>query len=305
MTDLIGAFRAGVIAGPITGSSLDMLDPAGRSSRYLPSCPGIPPQSVAISVVLAAKRHELIGTALRSAGVVSTEELAGQLQVSPETIRRDLVALERQGVLRRVHGGAALEARLGGEEASFADRSAARAEQKRLIGRRAAALVQPGQTLILDIGTTALEVARALPADHRGTVATCSLRIATELSTRRDVEVLVSGGRLRTGDLALSNAQTVAFFEDLRADLAFLGSGGVDARAGLTDFHLDEVASRRVIVANTTRSFILADHDKLGRIAPHRVCALSDVSGLISDGAVPGPLRTAIEVAGGEVLAGP
>lgn len=252
--------------------------------------------------MLAAKRHELIASALRTAGVVSTEELARKLAVSAETIRRDLVVLERRGALRRVHGGAALEANLGGEEPSFADRSATGAEQKRLIGRRAAALVRPGQTVILDIGTTALEVARALPLEHRGTVATCSLPVAVELSSRRDVEVLVSGGRLRPGDLALANAQTVAFFNDLRADLAFLGSGGVDAEAGLTDFHLDEVASRRVMLANTARSFILADHSKLGRIAPHRVCPLSAVAGLVTDAPVSGALRTAIEIAGAEIV---
>ena len=121
-----------------------------------------------------------------------------------------------------------------------------------------------GQTLLLDVGTTVLEVARALPPDFRGTVATCSLLVAAELAGRRDVEVLVSGGRVRGGDLSLSNAQTVAFFADVRADLAFLGSGGVDAVAGLTDYHLDEVATRRTIIANAARAFIVADSGKLG-----------------------------------------
>jgi len=252
--------------------------------------------------MLAAKRHELILTALRTAGVVSTEDLATRLEASPETIRRDLVILEGTGALRRVHGGAASALGMDGEEASFADRSSSGTEAKRAIGRRAAELVRPGQTVILDVGTTALEVARALPADFRGTVATCSLRVAAELSTRRDAEILVSGGRLRTGDLSMANAQTVAFFADLRADIAFLGSGGVDAVSGLTDFHLDEIASRRVIIANSARSFVLADNTKLGRIAPHRVCGLTDLAGLITDGSVPKPLQVALGVAGSAVL---
>ncbi len=252
--------------------------------------------------MLAAKRHELIIAALRSAGVVSTEDLAARLEASPETIRRDLVFLEGSGALRRVHGGAALAPGMDGEEASFADRSSSGTDAKRAIGRRAADLVRPGQTVILDVGTTALEVARALPSDFRGTIATCSLRVAAELSTRRAAEILVSGGRLRSGDLSMANAQTVAFFADLRADIAFLGSGGVDASTGLTDFHLDEVATRRVIIANAARSFVLADGTKLGRIAPHRVCGLSELAGLITDGSVPKALKVAVGVAGGTVL---
>jgi len=253
--------------------------------------------------MLAAKRHDLIGEALRTAGVVSTEDLAHELGVSLETVRRDLVALESRGALRRVHGGAALDASFGSEEASFADRVASGTELKRAIGRRAAELVSSGQTIVLDVGTTALEVARALPPNFRGTVATCSLLVASELASRREVEILVSGGRLRRGDLSLSNAQTVLFFADLRADLAFLGSGGVDATAGLTDFHLDEVATRRTIIANTARSFVLADSSKLGRVAPHRVCGLADIDGLITDGAVPPALAVAIQGTGGTVLA--
>lgn len=253
--------------------------------------------------MLAAKRYDVIGETLRSAGVASTDDLARALGVSVETVRRDLVVLERRGALQRVRGGAALDATFGGEEAPYTERSTSGTEEKRAIGRRAAQLVQSGQTIILDVGTTALEAARALPHDFHGTVATCSLLVAHELAGRREVEVLVSGGRLRGGDMSLSNAQTVSFFTDLRADLAFLGSGGVDAAAGLTDFHLDEVATRRVIIANTARSFVLADGSKLGRIAPHRVCGLADLDGLITDGAVPTALAVAVQGAGGAVLA--
>ena len=253
--------------------------------------------------MLSARRHDLIVEALRSAGVVSTDELAQRLEVSVETVRRDLVVLERRGALRRVHGGAAPARAFGGTEASFDDRSNTATEEKRAIGRRAAELVSCGQTVVLDVGTTALEVARALAPEFRGTVATCSLLVAGELANRGDVEVLVSGGRLRHGDLALSNAQTLSFFTDLRADIAFLGSGGVDAVAGLTDFHVDEVATRRVMIANAARSYVLADSSKLGRVAPHRVCPLAEIDGLITDGDVPTALSIAVQGTGGVVLA--
>lgn len=224
------------------------------------------------------------------------------LDVSQETVRRDLVTLERRGLLVRVHGGATNTAGGFGEEPPFDERSGLERQAKVAIGAAAAALVRPGQTVVIDIGTTAVEVARALPADHRGTVATCSLLVAAELSTRPNIEVLVSGGRLRAGDLACSNAQALAFFADLRADVAFLGSGGVDASAGLTDFHLDEVATRRLMLANTVRSYILADSSKFGRVAPHRVCGLEDVDGLITDARPSSTLESGMERSGGVVV---
>jgi DeoR/GlpR family transcriptional regulator of sugar metabolism len=229
--------------------------------------------------------------------------LARRLDVSIETVRRDLLTLEQAGRLRRVHGGAAaLDAPLVGEEAPFAQRSGSATAAKQAIGARGAGLVENGMTIVLDVGTTALEVARALPATLRATVATCSLLVAAELAGRERLEVLVSGGRVRAGDLALSDAQAVAFFAGLHADIAFLGSGGVDAVAGLTDFHRDEAATRRTIIAHATRSYVLAERAKFGRVAPHRVCALDEVSGVIVDSRLPARLRGVITRAGTAVL---
>ncbi|MEV7421732.1 MULTISPECIES: DeoR/GlpR family DNA-binding transcription regulator [unclassified Streptomyces] len=252
--------------------------------------------------MLPAERHRRICEALRAQRIVSTEDFSRMLDVSAETVRRDLVTLERRGLLVRVHGGATNNAGGFGEEAPFDERSGMDRGAKVAIGVAAAALVRPGQTVVIDVGTTAVEVARALPPDYRGTVATCSLLVAAELAGRPNVEVLVSGGRLRAGDLVCSNAQTMAFFADLRSDVAFLGSGGVDASAGLTDFHLDEVATRRLILANTVRSYILADASKFGRVAPHRVCGLEEVDGLITDARPSPTLESGVERSGGIVV---
>lgn len=249
--------------------------------------------------MLPVERHERIREALRRSRVVSTEDLAELLEVSSETVRRDLVALEHQGHLRRVHGGASLID--GGEEASFGERATADRDAKTTIGQLAAEMITSGQTLIIDIGTTALEVARAIPADYRGTVATPSLHAAAELAGRPGVTVLVPGGRLRRGDLALSNAHTVAFFAELRADLAFLGSGGITAE-GLTDFHLDEVATRREMLRHSGRCFVLADGSKIGRTAPYRVCALADIAGVVTDRTPERSFREAVRDGGGTVI---
>ncbi|MFA3843385.1 DeoR/GlpR family DNA-binding transcription regulator [Streptomyces aureus] len=251
--------------------------------------------------MLAAERHRRIVTELSRLTFITTDDLTDLLGVSRETVRRDLALLETNGALSRVHGGATIREATVGEEPSFSERSGAQADQKSAIGRAAAALIKPHQTVIIDVGTTALEVARALPADHTGLIATPSLLVAAEVSTRPGVEVLVSGGRLRAGDLACSNAQTTEFFRDLRADVAFIGSGGI-AVQGLTDFHLDEVATKRAILANTMNSCILADSSKFGRAAVHRVCGLDGFDTLITDQAADTELHKALARAGVAVI---
>jgi DeoR family glycerol-3-phosphate regulon repressor len=251
--------------------------------------------------VLPVVRHDAIVDAVNAASTISTDELVRMLGVSAETVRRDLALLEERGAIRRVHGGAATVAPRG-EEPSYTERAGIHRPAKTAMARLAAGLLESGQTVTIDIGTSAVEVARAIPHGWRGTVATPSLLVAVELAGRPGIEVLVSGGRVRAGDLACSNAHAKAMFADLYADIAFIGSGGVDAGAGLTDYHLDEVDARRTIIANSARSFILADSSKLGQIAPHRVCGLDAVSGLITEDDCAPAVTAAIREAGGVVL---
>ena len=248
----------------------------------------------------AAERAELIVGAVRGRLVVTTEELARLCKASGETVRRDLLLLEEQGRLIRVHGGAAPLPDQIGVEPTFVERLAAD-PAKDAIGRAGASLIRPGDTVVFDVGTSALAVARAMPADFRGLVATCSLPVAAELAGR--AEVLVAAGRVRAGDLAVSGASTVAYFDDLNADIAFLGSGGVDIERGVTDFHLDEIATRWAMMRRATRSYVLADAAKFGRIAPHRVCALDEITGLITDRSPHPELLAAAERAGATVIA--
>ena len=253
--------------------------------------------------MLPVARHDAIVTLVNGAVTVSTDELATELGVSLETVRRDLALLEGRGAIRRVHGGAASVANRGtGEEPSFTERTVSNHQAKADVGRIAAGLIEAGQTVVIDIGTTAVEVARAIAADFRGTVVTPSLLVAAELATRPSIDVLVSGGRLRGGDLACSNAHAKAMFADLYPDIAFIGSGAVDAAAGLTDYHPDEVDVRRTIIANSARSYILADSSKLDRIAPHRVCDLASVTGLITETSTSPAVEAAVTEAGGVVL---
>jgi DeoR family fructose operon transcriptional repressor len=230
--------------------------------------------------MLPTQRRHAILAEVRQAKAVSADELARQFGVSLETIRRDLRGLRDQGLLERVYGGA-LSVR--STEGTFATRSALHAERKRAIARLAATLIGPDDTIVIDVGTTALEVARALPAGFRGRVLTNSVPAAMELAGREDVELLLSGGQVRTGDAACFGAHAEAFFGEFYADLAFLGSGGVHPRAGLTDYHPHEVITRRTIIEHAAASYVLADSSKLGTIAVHRVCPLSRVTAVLTD----------------------
>jgi DeoR/GlpR family transcriptional regulator of sugar metabolism len=252
--------------------------------------------------VLPVERHEAIVEAVNAAQAVSTDELVRRLGVSPETVRRDLALLEEKGALRRVHGGAAPVATRRVIEPSYSERAVIGQQAKAQMARVVVDLLEGGQTVVIDIGTTAVAVAQAIPRSFTGTVVTPSLPVAVELADRPGVEVLMAGGRVRAGDLACSNAYTKSFFTDLYADVALLGSGGVHAEAGLTDFHLDEIDVRRTIIANSARSYILADSSKVGQVAPYRVCALSAVTGLITDQPADAAITAAFEETGGVVL---
>jgi DeoR family transcriptional regulator, fructose operon transcriptional repressor len=234
--------------------------------------------------MMPTQRRQAILAQVREQAAVSAEELARQFSVSVETIRRDLRRLQRDGLLERVYGGATRPSGRS-SEGSFAARSTRHIERKRAIAALAASLVEPEETIVIDIGTTALEVARALPAGFRGRVLTNSVPAAMELSGRDDIELLLSGGQIRPGDGACSGAHAESFFAEFYADRAFLGSGGVHSGAGLTDYHPAEVVTRRTIIEHTAKSYVLADSSKLGVIAVRRVCRLDQVAAVLTDDA--------------------
>ncbi len=215
--------------------------------------------------MLPTQRRQAILAQVRQHSAVSADDLAREFGVSVETIRRDLRRLGDKGLLDRVYGGATRPAGRS-SEGSFAARSVRRMTAKRAIARLAASVVEPGDTVIIDVGTTALEVARALPVTFEGRVLTNSVPVAMELSGRREIELLLCGGQVRHGDGA-----------------AFLGSGGVHPEAGLTDYYPAEVVVRRTVIEHTAASYVLADSSKLGVIAVHRVCPLDRVTAVLTD----------------------
>ena len=148
-------------------------------------------------------------------------------------------------------------------------------------------------------------MARALPESFRGRVLTNSVPAAMALADREEIDLLLCGGQVRHGDAACFGAQAEAFFAEFYADKAFLGSGGVHAQAGLTDYHPPEVATRRTIIAHAAASYVLADSSKLGAVAVHRVCPLSRVTAVLTDPEASAEAIETLAAAGGRVLRAP
>jgi DeoR family transcriptional regulator, fructose operon transcriptional repressor len=250
--------------------------------------------------VLPEERRQRIVEALGARGLVRVDDLVDELDVSAETVRRDLIELERRGELTRVYGGATRNA--AGPDGPITRRDIANPDAKRAIARYAASLVKPHQTLIFDVGTTITELARALPLDLAGQALTNSAFTAQELARRPNLQIHLAGGEVRAEDLACSGPETEEFFGGFFADLAFLCAGGVHPQAGITDFYPREIAVRRHMLQRSGERYVLADSTKLGRVALRRVCDVGAVTAVITDEDAPAEVIDALTTRGVQVL---
>lgn len=261
------------------------------------------------ATALPEERRLQVAALLRRDARVRVEDLAEQFAVSGETIRRDLKALEDRGLARRVYGGAVAQGL--GHEFEFESTHGADAEAADPdlslagIAALAASLVEPGETVTLDLGAAALETARALPLTFSGRVLCTSVPAAALLAGRRGVEVHLAGGRLRPIDLACVDDVAIGFFERFFAHRAFLTVDGVDPRAGLTCQNLDEIPLRRALLRQAAQCYVLAGAAQLGAIAVGRLAPLADVAAVITDAAADPAAVRALENAGTRVLLAP
>lgn len=237
--------------------------------------------------MLAAIRRERIVDLVSAHHSISSDELAEQLEVSVETVRRDLTALHEIGQLTRVRGGAIHSEVRASSEPSFRDRTKIAIGEKNAIAEIAAQLAEGLSTIFIDIGTTSTAVARALVDSFAGTVITPSMRVAEVLGASENIDIFIPGGKIRAGDMSVSGSTACEFLESVNPDIAFLGTGGIDLDAGFTDFELQEIDIKRTVLRNSRRSFALADSSKFSVRAPFKVCDLADLAGIITDPELP------------------
>ncbi|GAA3288930.1 DeoR/GlpR transcriptional regulator [Dactylosporangium vinaceum] len=229
-----------------------------------------------------ADRLDLTLRLVRGGGRVTLAELAQRLGVSEMTVRRDLDQLQEQGLVRRVRGGAvALDVPV--EAAGFSVRARWSAAAKSRLARAAAALIEPGSTVLLDAGTTTAEVAAHLPARGPLTVAVLSLQAAAQLADRPGIRLLVIGGESRAGERSLVGPLALSALDQLRFDTFVMSIGAVHAELGWSEFDLDDAAVKRAGLRRAGRTIVVADASKLGVQAFARVAPLGDVDVFVTD----------------------
>jgi len=228
--------------------------------------------------MLTTQRKQQILGILKREGQVIAKDVAEAMEVSEDTIRRDLRELAQEGLLRRVHGGA-LPA--SPAMADFAGREALTTEGKVAIGKAAAGMIRAAQVAILDGGTTARQVARHIPMELKATVVTHSPTIALELVSHSEIEVILIGGRMFKHSVVAVGAAAIEAIAGIHADVFFMGVTGVHAKTGLTTGDFEEAAVKRALCRAAAETFVLASSEKLGAASPYAVVGLDEVSGII------------------------
>lgn len=245
------------------------------------------------------ERQQRILEFLRDRGKVTVEDLMADFGVSAPTVRADLAALESRRLLRRTHGGA-LPAATSLYEPTYAERAGAQAIEKRRIGLAAALRIRPGETVILDAGTTTHEVGLALMASgiQGVTVITNNLPTAVALMEAPGLEVIVIGGMAQARRRATLGPLAAEFLQPLNADRLFLGVNGVDPLAGFTVVDFDAASVKRAMIAHAAEVVVVADATKIGQTAFAQVAPLTAASVLLTDNELPSETEAALREAG-------
>ncbi|MFN0217636.1 MAG: DeoR/GlpR family DNA-binding transcription regulator [Hyphomicrobium sp.] len=230
---------------------------------------------------MSLKRQSEILHAVRKTGSSSIVDLAEQLDVSTETIRRSIKPLVEKGSVVRFHGG--IMDPDHDEDPPFDRRMQINEAGKRNVAKLVAEMVQDGDSLILDNGTTTAYVADALANRSRLVVVTNSVQIAYRLAPRNGNRVFMTGGELSGDDASAFGPASLEFVKQFKVRFALISVGGITNRGDLVDFHLFEAEFSRAAMKQAEETWIIADHSKFGRDAPVRVCELSEVDRIVCD----------------------
>ena len=247
------------------------------------------------------QRRQQILQLLVEHGNVQVADLAERFAVSSVTIRADLSHIESQGLATRNHGGATL-VRMPPQEQGIHEKDALNLPLKERIGARAAQLVQPGDNIIIDSGSTTMTLARHLRGHPDVTVMTNGLNIAWELANAPGVKVLMTGGLLRKQSLSLQGSQAEASLNTYSFDTLFLGVDGLDLQFGLTTHHEAEARLNHRMVERARRVVVLIDASKFGHVSLHRIARLDQVHTIITDASIDAEYLEGLQKLGIEVI---
>jgi DeoR/GlpR family transcriptional regulator of sugar metabolism len=251
--------------------------------------------------MIAVERRSQIIDKLRIDKVVSVHELAKQFGTTDMTIRRDLADLERKGLITRSYGGAVCNEKVG-YESEFVTRQSQKREIKALLGKKAASLVTPGDSIGIDIGTTALEVAKHVRDIPDLTVITASIPVITELCTARNVKLICTGGELSAKDMSLNGHNAIHMLQDYVLDKVFIGVAGISFDHGYTVFNMQDALVKRVLIERALEVIVVAHSNKIGLARYASICNVEAANRLITDSGISAEDRRNFESFGVEVI---
>jgi DeoR/GlpR family transcriptional regulator of sugar metabolism len=232
--------------------------------------------------MIVQERRSLIISKFEQGGTITITELAGLFNVSEMTIRRDLTILENEGLLRRVHGGA-VSGRGRSYEPPLIVRNQNSIRSKQLIGKRAAEWVKEGDCIALDVGSTTFEIAQCLLKRQNLTVITPSIHIANLLSNQVGIRTIITGGIIRLGEASLIGELAQKAFENLYVDKLFLAVGGINEKAGFTEYNWDDTLVKKAMIQSAKQVIVVSDSTKFGNVAFAHISSFREVHHLITD----------------------
>jgi DeoR/GlpR family transcriptional regulator of sugar metabolism len=238
-------------------------------------------------------------------GNVTIADICSRFYVSDMTARRDLNELDRQGLLRRVHGGAT--ANLGRSyEPPFPSRATKNLAAKEAIGRQAADLIYDGDSIALDVGTTTLEIVRGLRGKRNLTIVTSCLQIANlvvdTLSLELDVRLILTGGIVRPRELSMIGSIPQDVYAGFHVDKAFIGIGGISLTDGLTEYNIDDAKIKQSLIRSAQEKIVVADGSKFNLTTFATVAPLKSINKIVTDASAPFEIVESIRKSGVEVI---
>ena len=229
--------------------------------------------------MLKKERHAFIIRQINLHNKVLSSDLSLQLQVSEDTVRRDLNELAEAGKILKVHGGALSKS----FHFPYEQKDIYARDSKKEVARKAISLISEGMVVLTGGGTTMLEMARLIPDDLEATFFTISPLVALELAERKLLTVILLGGQLSKNSQVNMGAKTVSDLSEIRVDLCFLGANGIDLKEGITDSDWEVVQVKKAMIRSSARSAILCIGEKLNSVQKMKICGLNAIDYLITD----------------------
>jgi DeoR/GlpR family transcriptional regulator of sugar metabolism len=251
--------------------------------------------------ILIKKRRNEICRLLKERNILSIGELSSILNISKITIRRDLDYLARQNIVKKTYGGAIIESTKD-YEPPYMIRSLKMEEQKKAIGKLAASLIPENSLIFIDVGTTLLELAKNLSLDKNISVLTNWIPVAEELGKKQFSNLFLLGGKVNCREMSIIGNYPLQFLDNFNIEICFIGVGGISIDHGLTDYTVEEIEIKKQMIQRSKVKIVLADHTKFNRLAPIKICDLSEIDKIITSDGIEEKIKQKYEDYGIEII---